>query len=269
MFVENFFLALALTTLAGLSTGIGSFIAFFTKHTNKAFLSMALGFSAGVMIYISFVELMPESLEILEPIHGRELGAWIMTAGFFGGVFFIALIDRMVPEHENPHEARRVEDIHGDPDIDRQKLQRMGILTALAIAIHNFPEGMATFFATLADPTLGIAIAIGIALHNIPEGIAVAVPIYYATRSRAKAFWLSLATGLAEPLGALIGFMILRPFMSPTVMGLIFAFIAGIMVFISLDELFPAAKEYDKGHLAIYALVAGMLIMAITLLLLM
>jgi len=267
MFEENLVLAFTLTLLAGLSTGIGSFIAFFTRHTNKAFLSMALGFSAGVMIYISFVELMPEALEMLEPEHGHNMAAWIMTAGFFAGVFFIGIIDRMVPEHENPHEARKVEEVHGG--VDREKMHRMGIFAALAIAIHNFPEGMATFFATLADPTLGVAIAIAIALHNIPEGIAVAVPIYYATKSRAKAFWLSMSTGLAEPLGALIGFLILRPFMSPTIMGFVFAFIAGIMVFISLDELFPAAKEYGKGHLAIYALVVGMLVMALTLLLLM
>ncbi len=267
MFEENLILAFSLTAIAGLSTGIGSFIAFFTRHTNKAFLSIALGFSAGVMLYISFIELMPEALEMLEPVHGHDMAAWIMTAAFFAGVFFIGVIDRLVPEHENPHEARKVEEVH--QGIDRGKMQRMGIFAALAIAIHNFPEGMATFFATLADPTLGIAIAVAIALHNIPEGIAVAVPIYYATGSRAKAFWLSMATGLAEPLGALIGFLILRPFMSPTMMGFIFAFIAGIMVFISLDELFPAAKEYGKGHLAIYALVAGMLIMAITLLMLM
>ncbi len=267
MFEENLVLAFSLTALAGLSTGIGSFIAFFTRHTNKAFLSMALGFSAGVMIYISFAELMPEALEMLEPVHGPNMAAWIMTAGFFAGIFFIGIIDRLVPEHENPHEARKVEEMH--QGIDRGKMRRMGVFAALAIAIHNFPEGMATFFATLADPALGMAIAVAIALHNIPEGIAVAVPIYYATKSRAKAFWLSLATGLAEPLGALIGFLILRPFMTPTTMGFVFAFIAGIMVFISLDELFPAAKEYGTGHLAIYAVVAGMLVMAVTLLMLM
>ncbi|WP_028574978.1 zinc transporter ZupT [Desulfonatronovibrio hydrogenovorans] len=267
MFEENLILAFSLTALAGLSTGIGSFIAFFTRHTNKAFLSIALGFSAGVMIYISFVELLPEALEMLESIHSNEAAAWIMTLGFFAGVFFIGIIDRLVPEHENPHQARKVEEVH--QGVDRRKMHRMGVFAALAIAIHNFPEGMATFFATLADPTLGIAIAIAIALHNIPEGIAVAVPIYYATKSRAKAFWLSMATGLAEPLGALIGFLILRPFINPTSMGFIFAFIAGIMVFISLDELFPAAKEYGQGHLAIYALVAGMLVMAATLLMLM
>ena len=267
MFEENLVLAFSLTALAGLSTGVGSFIAFFTRHTNKAFLSIALGFSAGVMIYVSFAELMPESLEMLESVHGHDLAAWIMAGAFFAGVFFIGIIDRLVPEHENPHEARKVEEVH--EGIDRDKMHRMGIFAALAIAIHNFPEGMATFFATLADPTLGVAIAIAIALHNIPEGIAVAVPIYYATKSRAKAFWLSMSTGLAEPLGALVGYMILRPFISPGMMGFIFAFIAGIMVFISLDELFPAAREYGRGHLAIYALVAGMLVMALTLLLLM
>lgn len=267
MFEENLLLAFSLTAIAGLSTGIGSFIAFFTRHTNKAFLSMALGFSAGVMIYVSFVEILPKGLEMLEPVHGQDIAAWIMAGGFFAGVFFIGIIDRAVPEHENPHEARKVEQVH--ERVDRGKMRRMGIFAALAIAIHNFPEGMATFFATLADPALGLAITIAIALHNIPEGIAVAVPIYYATKSRAKAFWLSMSTGLAEPLGALIGYLILRPFISPTSMGFIFAFIAGIMVFISLDELFPAAREYGKGHLAIYALVVGMLIMAITLLLLM
>ncbi|MFO7728792.1 MAG: zinc transporter ZupT [Desulfonatronovibrio sp.] len=267
MLEEHLALAFFLTTLAGLSTGIGSFIAFFTSHTNKAFLSMALGFSAGVMIYISFVELMPEALEKLEAIHGHGPAAWMMTIGFFAGIFFIGIIDRLVPEYENPHEARRVEELQNG--IDRERMRRMGIFAALAIAIHNFPEGMATFFTTLADPTLGIAIAVAIALHNIPEGIAVAIPIYYATKSRTKAFWLSTASGLAEPLGALIGFLILRPYISPTVLGLVFAFVAGIMVFISLDELFPAAREYGKGHLAIYALIAGMLIMALTLLMLM
>ncbi len=267
MLEEHVALAFLLTTLAGLSTCIGAFLAFFTTHTNKSFLSAALGFSAGVMIYISFVELLPESLEILEPLHGHSSGSWIMTLAFFSGIMFIAVIDRLVPEHGNPHEPRRVEELHHPGS--RQKLQRMGIFTAVAIAVHNFPEGMATFFATLSDPTLGMAIAIAIALHNIPEGIAVAIPIYYATRSRAKAFLFTLATGLAEPLGALLAYMMLRPFMSPSLLGFIFALVAGIMVFISLDELFPTAREYGYGHLAIYALIAGMMIMALTLLLLM
>ncbi len=264
---KNLLLAFALTTFAGLSTGFGSLLAFFTTRENKLFLSTALGFSAGVMIYVSFVEMLPEALKLLEPAHGEHTAAWIMAAGFFAGIFFIGIIDRLVPEYENPHEIRSVEDMR--PDRSRRKLHRMGMFAALAIAIHNFPEGMATFFATLHDPALGVAIAVAVALHNIPEGIAVAVPIYYATGSRKKACWLSFLSGLAEPLGAVIGYLILRPFFSDTVFGLVFAAVAGIMVFISIDELFPAAKEYDQGHAPIYALIAGMIVMALSLLLLM
>ncbi|TVQ99106.1 MAG: zinc transporter ZupT [Desulfovibrionales bacterium] len=266
---EHLFLAFALTTFAGLSTGIGGFLAFFAKRENKLFLATALGFSAGVMIYVSFAELLPESLEMLEPIHGEHGAAWLMTAGFFAGIFLIGIIDRLVPEYQNPHHVRSPGQITTAPDHAKRKLHRMGIFAALAIAIHNFPEGMVTFFATLHDPSLGVAIAIALALHNIPEGIAVAVPIYYATGSRAKAFWLSLLSGLAEPLGAVIGYLILRPFLSDTVFGLVFAAVAGIMVFISIDELFPAAKEYDQGHAPVYALIVGMAVMALSLLLLM
>ncbi|WP_028573201.1 zinc transporter ZupT [Desulfonatronum lacustre] len=266
---QNLLLAFALTTFAGLSTGFGSFLAFFAKRESKLFLSTALGFSAGVMIYVSFAEMLPESLKLLEPVHGEPGAAWLMTAGFFGGIFFIGIIDRLVPEYENPHHVRSADEITSPPDPSKKKLHRMGIFAALAIAIHNFPEGMATFFATLHDPALGVAIAVAVALHNIPEGIAVAVPIYYATGSRMKAFWLSMLSGLAEPLGAVIGYLILRPYFSDTVFGLVFAGVAGIMVFISIDELFPAAKEYDQGHAPVYALIVGMAVMALSLLLLM
>jgi zinc transporter, ZIP family len=264
---HNVLLAFGLTTLAGLSTGVGSLLAFFTRRDNQFFLSAALGFSAGVMIYVSFVEMLPESLELLESIYSEQASAWIMAAGFFAGIFFIGIIDRLVPEYENPHEVRSVKDMNADHS--RKKLHRLGVFAALAIAIHNFPEGIATFFATLHDPALGVAIALAVALHNIPEGIAVAVPIYYSTGSRKKAFWLSMLSGLAEPLGATIGYMILRPFFSDTVFGLVFAAVAGIMVFISIDELFPAAREYDQGHTPIYALIAGMMVMAVSLLALM
>lgn len=263
---NHLLLAFSLTALAGLSTGFGSFLAFFTKRENQFFLAAALGFSAGVMIYVSFVEMLPESLGLLEPLHGEQAAAWIVAAGFFFGIFFIGVIDRLVPEYENPHEVRSLP--ARTPDRPDHKLHRMGVFAALAIAIHNFPEGMATFFAALHDPALGAAIAVAVALHNIPEGIAVAVPVYYATGSRTKAFWLSLLSGLAEPLGAVIGYLLLRPFFSDTVFGLVFAAVAGIMVFISIDELFPAAKEYDQGHTPVYALVAGMAVMALSLLVL-
>ena len=263
--------AFGLTLFAGLSTGIGSAIAFFAKKTNTAFLSVALGFSAGVMIYVSFVEILVKARDELIPVTGLKEGYWLATAGFFGGILVIAIIDKLIPSIENPHEMHTVEEM-SEAEIEKKKsdkLLRMGLFTALAIAIHNFPEGLATFTAALTNPTLGIAIAVAIAIHNIPEGIAVSVPVYYATGNKKKAFWLSFASGLAEPVGALIGYLILRPFLSPLVFGLLFAGVAGIMVFISLDELLPAAEEFGEHHLSIYGMIAGMAVMALSLLLFM
>jgi ZIP family zinc transporter len=259
--------AFGLTLFAGLSTGIGSAIAFFAKKTNTAFLSVALGFSAGVMIYVSFVEIIVKARDALIPEVGVVAGHWYTAAAFFGGILFIAIIDKLIPSVENPHEMHKVEEMEDQSARKDAKLMRMGLFTALAIAIHNFPEGLATFTAALTDPTLGIAIAVAIAIHNIPEGIAVSIPVYYATGSKKKAFWLSFASGLSEPVGALIGYLILMPFLSPTVFGILFAGVAGIMVFISLDELLPAAEEYGEHHLSIYGLIAGMAVMALSLLL--
>jgi len=269
MELDNVLFAFGLTLFAGLSTGIGSALAFFTKRTNKVFLSVSLGFSAGVMIYVSFVEIFPESKRILIEEHGEKLGYWYAVLAFFVGILIIAIIDRLVPSFENPHEVHAVEEINKiEKDLGNdKKLMRMGLFSALAIAIHNFPEGMATFAAGLVDPTVAIPIAVAIAIHNIPEGIAVSIPIYYATGDRKKAFLLSFSSGLAEPFGALVGYIILRPYFSDTLLGLLFASVAGIMVFISLDELLPTAKEYGKPHSAIYGLIAGMLVMAISLLL--
>lgn len=259
--------AFGLTLFAGLSTGVGSALAFFAKKTNTAFLSIALGFSAGVMIYVSFVEIFVKARTELSSELGDLNGYIVTTAAFFGGILFIALIDRLIPSVENPHEIKKVEDMSPEKARGNKKLMRMGLFTALAIAIHNFPEGLATFTAALTDPTLGIAIAVAIAIHNIPEGIAVSIPVYYATGSRKKAFWLSFSSGLAEPVGAIVGYLILMPFLSPIVFGVLFAGVAGIMVFISLDELLPAAEEFGKHHLSIYGLICGMAIMAISLLL--
>ena len=259
--------AFGLTMFAGLSTGIGSAIAFFAKKTNTAFLSVALGFSAGVMIYVSFVEIFVKARTELTAELGDGPGYWATVAAFFGGILFIAIIDKMIPSVENPHEMHKVEEMEDMQAMKDKKLMRMGLFTALAIAIHNFPEGLATFTAALTDPGLGIAIAVAIAIHNIPEGIAVSIPVYYATGSRKKAFWLSFLSGLAEPVGALVGYLILMPFLSPVVFGVLFAGVAGIMVFISLDELLPAAEEYGEHHLSIYGLIAGMAVMALSLLL--
>ncbi|MCD4680617.1 MAG: zinc transporter ZupT [Bacteroidales bacterium] len=266
-------IAFGLTLFAGLSTGIGSAIGFFAKRTNTKFLAVALGFSAGVMIYISFVEIFFEARisiteylitdEIINPIRAEVIAQWHTVTAFFIGMLLIAIIDKLVPSYENPHEIRRVEEL--SKPVKERKLMRMGMFTALVIAIHNFPEGIATFMAAIQSPSLGIPIAIAIAIHNIPEGIAVSVPIYYATGSRKKAFWYSFSSGLAEPVGAAIGYLILMPFMNKLVFGYMFASVAGIMVFISLVELLPSAREYGKHHLSIYGLILGMAVMAISL----
>jgi len=264
---QNVLIAFGLTLFAGLSTGIGSALAFFTKRTNTKFLSAALGFSAGVMLYISFVEIFPRARQSLVAELGRVGGFWVTVLAFFAGIIFIAVIDKLVPSFENPHETHRVEEM-GDVDQASRfkKLYRVGLFTAVAIAIHNFPEGFVTFASALKDLKLGVPIAFAIAIHNIPEGIAVSVPIFYATGNRKKAFVYSFLSGLAEPIGAAIGYVLLFSFFNDIVFGILFASVAGIMVFISLDELLPTAREYGEHHLAVYGLVAGMAVMAISLL---
>jgi zinc transporter, ZIP family len=266
---ENLLLAFGLTLFAGLATGIGSLLAFFTSHTNTKFLSVTLGFSAGVMIYVSMVEIFVKAKVALVDSLGVVPGNWLTVGGFFGGMLLIASIDKFIPKQSNPHELKTVEDMNqpGTNDGKKPDLLKMGTFTALAIGIHNFPEGIATFTSALQDPALGIAIAVAIAIHNIPEGIAVSVPVYFATGDRKKAFKLSFLSGLSEPIGALVAYLFLMPFLNDIMFGIIFAAVAGIMVFISLDELLPAAKRYDETHLSIYGLIAGMAVMALSLLL--
>ena len=263
---HNILIPLLLTLGAGLATGIGSAIAFFAKRTNKRLLSFSLGLSGGVMIYVSFVELFQQANTTLSAEWGAHTGVIVTVASFFAGILLIGVIDRLVPSIENPHEAHRVEEMDHQPHNPR--LMRMGVMTALAIGIHNFPEGIATFTSAVDNMALGVAIAVAIAIHNIPEGIAVSIPIYYATGDRRKAFRLSLLSGLAEPVGAILAWLVLTPFMTPTLMGCILAGVAGIMVFISIDELLPAAREYGEAHISIYGVVAGMALMAVSLILL-
>jgi zinc transporter, ZIP family len=267
------YFALLLTAFAGLATGIGSAIAFFAQSTNTKLLTVSLGFSAGVMIYISFVEIFAEAKDTLIAKFGEFDGTLYTISSFFGGILLIGIIDRFIPSFENPHEMRAVEDMNKAKNtVKDRKLYRMGMLTAVAVAIHNFPEGIATFVTALHDPAVGVAIAIAVAIHNIPEGIAISVPLYYATGSRRKAFLFSFLSGLAEPVGALIAYFLLMPYLtvgnSGIIMGTTMAAVAGIMVFISIDELLPSAEEYGEHHWGIYGLVAGMVVMAISLLLL-
>jgi zinc transporter, ZIP family len=244
----NVLFALALTILARLSTGIGSAIAFFTRTTNRKFLSLSLGFLAGVMIYVSFIEIFPKAKTAmlehfssdgagLADADANKMAYWYTVFAFFAGIFIIALINRVIPSGENPHELHAVEEMT-ETRQDNKKLMRMGLFTNLAIRIHNFPEG-----------------------------IAVSVPIYYTTKSRRKAFWYSFTSDLSKPIGAIIGYLILMPFLNDLIFGVVFAGGAGIMVFISLDELLPAAEEFGEHHLSIYGLIAGMAVMALSLLL--
>jgi len=263
---DNVLAAFGLTLFAGLSTGIGSVLAFFTKTTNTKFLSFSLGFSAGVMIYVSMIEIFFKAQESLVEAVGTVEGSWLTVLGFFGGMVLIALIDRFIPTQRNPHEIKKVEEMDAGP-AQNAELLKMGLFAALAIGIHNFPEGIATFASSLQDPRLGIMIAVAVAIHNIPEGIAVSVPVYYSTGDRKKAFKLSFFSGLAEPVGALCAYLIFMPFLNGIFFGVLFAAVAGIMVFISLDELLPAAKKYDEAHISIYGLMGGMAVMAVCLLL--
>ncbi len=264
---SNLLLAFVLTLFAGLSTGIGSGLAFFTKTTNKTFLAISLGFSAGVMIYISFSEILTKAYDSINEIYPDPLASWYTVGAFFAGILVILIIDRIIPKFENPHELKVVEDLYIKPE--NLQLYKSGLVTALAIAIHNFPEGLATFSAALVDPKIGVPTAIAVAIHNIPEGIAISIPIYYATNSRVKAFWYSFLSGLAEPVGAIIGYFMMYSFFNALTFGILFSAVAGIMVFVSFDELLPTAREYDKGHKTIYGLLSGMLVMAVSLILMM
>lgn len=273
MFSNEVMLAAGLTLFAGLATAIGGFVAFYSRRTNTRFLAFSLAFSAGVMIYVSVLEIMTKAKGILVDSLGERAGNWAGVSAFFAGMLFIAVIDRFIPSfEESPGATNTVTQAKesGDtyPNAYNRKLLRMGIFTALAVGIHNFPEGFVTFFSTLRDPVLGLSIAAAVAIHNIPEGIAVAVPIFYATGSRKQAFYWALISGLAEPIGALIGYIVLARFLNDIVYGIIFAGVAGIMVYISFDQLLPASREYGDHHLSILGLFSGMALMALSLLLL-
>ena len=264
--------AFLLTLFAGLSTALGAILAFWGGAKNTKFLSIGLGFSAGVMIYVSFVEILVKSQDAFTLKYGEILGESLGLVAFFIGIAFSFIIDQLIPDNINPHHTLDIEKSIDNDDLQtiqrhRAPLARMGFFTAIAIALHNFPEGFATFVSALNNMTTGISIAIAIAIHNIPEGLAVALPVYHATGNRIKAFLYAFSSGLAEPIGAIIGFFILVPMMGDLTLGITFGVAAGIMVYISFDELLPAARVYGNDHTTIFGLVLGMFVMSVSLIL--
>lgn len=262
--MSPFATALLVTTAAGLATGIGGGLVLFTRRANPRLLAFGLAFAAGAMVYVSLAEILPKATAAFSALHGARHGLALSTAAFLAGLLLIALVDHLIP---NPHQSleRQAPRVAHD---DAAYLRKVGLMTALAITAHNLPEGMATFFATLQSPALGLPLAIAIAIHNIPEGIAIAIPVHAATGSRRLALLMSLLAGLAEPVGALLGYGLLGGSLSPATYGWVFGLIAGIMVFLSLDELLPAAKRHGSGHETVYGLIGGMALMAISLVLL-
>ncbi|MCQ1537167.1 zinc transporter ZupT [Methanosarcina sp. KYL-1] len=245
--------AFFLTTLAGLSTGLGSLIALLVPEIKFTRLSILLGFAAGAMIYISFVELLVEAVD--------AVGFFRANAAFFLGMIGMGLLDRII---WHVH-LDTLPDGNAFPEIGDSRLRNNGLLTAAGIAMHNFPEGMAVLAASLSSPYLGVSVAVAIAIHNIPEGVAVSVPIYYASKDRKKAFAYSFLAGLTEPLGAVLGYFLLFRFLNPEFLSLVLAAVGGLMVFICFDELLPIAIRYGDEHLAFSGLLFGMAVVALSL----
>ena len=255
--MQNVIIAFFLTTIAGLATGIGSLMALFIKKDDKKILPISMGFSAGVMIYVSLIEIFINSKDSLINSFGEFNGYLITIISFFCGILLIMFINKVVPDENFQKNNGK-----------SNSLYRVGVFTALVLAIHNFPEGFATFVSAVYNPTLGIAITVALAIHNIPEGMSIAVPIYYATGSRKKAFFYSFLTGLVEPIGAIIGYLIFGAILNEITFGIIFGVVAGIMIYISLFELIPSALKNGEDKYVSFGGIIGMLVMAISLLLL-
>ena len=261
--IQNWQLPLIMTFFAGLATVIGGFITFFVNKNNMKVLSLGLGFSAGVMIFVSLTEILESAQELLGEYFPNNF-RWVVFFGFIIGVIISKLIDTFIPDHVE-------EDLADGCDIDckrTHRIKRAGILTAIAIAVHNFPEGLGTFLVSSQNITLGISVAIAIGLHNIPEGIAVALPIYHATGKKRYAIWYSFWTGMTEPIGALIGLALLNVFLPQMFVGFFLAAVVGIMIYISFDTLLPLSHEYGDWHYAITGVMSGIIVIWASLLLL-
>lgn len=266
----NVLLSFLLVLFVGLTMGLGSLFSFLIKDENKKLLSLSLSFSAGIMIYISFMEILPEGIHLIEEVIPGTKGHIIALASFFGAIIFTAFLEKAV-HSMGGHHHHDLDEVHshaeglGEEEMDRGHLEKLGLMTAISIAIHNIPEGLAVFTAGLKDITIAIPLAFAVILHNIPLSIAIAVPIYYSTKSRKKAFIYPLLVGLCQPLGALVGYMIFSNYLNDLLFGILFAMISGIMIFVSLDELLPASQQYEDHHFSVYGTVLGMFVMALSL----
>lgn len=263
MFQENVLIAFLVTVLAASATMLGALSVINAKESNPRLLAFGLSFAGGAMVYISLVEIFVKSQVSFGEVFSEKYAYASATAAFFIGIFLLVILDRFLP---NPH-ADLTKISQTDAIEKRFELKSIGLLATLAITAHNLPEGMATFFSTLDDPSVGMNLAIAIAIHNIPEGISIAIPVYYATGSKKKAIIATLISALAEPVGAILGYSILAPFMGPAVYGGLFGIIAGAMVYLALDELLPASKRYARGHETVYGMVLGMGVIAMSLVL--
>lgn len=269
LFSEPVLIAFGVCVAAAAATVLGSVFVLRAHQSNARLLAFGLAFAGGAMVYVSLVEIFNKSVIAFSDTFGPKIGYAYATLAFFAGVLLLAVIDRVIP---NPHEGMDEREIlhttgHHHEAVARPNVARVGLLAAAAITAHNFPEGLATFFATLDNPVVGLPLAMAIAIHNIPEGVSIAIPVYYATGSRKKAIMATVVSALAEPAGALIGYLLLAPFLTHAVFGAVFGIIAGVMVFLAIDELMPEAKRYSKGHEAVYGMVTGMGALALSLVL--
>lgn len=255
MFDSQSLISLLLSLLAGLSTVIGAFIVFFSSSGNKKLITFALAFSAGVMITISFTDLFPSAEATLSKHEGSFYGVMLSLLFMIIGFIIAMLIDHFIPENEKKAVPMKS---------NSTKLYRVGFVSMIAIMLHNFPEGIATFVSGYQSTSLGITVAVAIALHNIPEGISVAMPIYYSTNSKLKAFKYTFISGIAEPIGAFLAFLFLKPFINDIILAVIFAIVAGIMLYISFEELIPESRSYGYNKLYIFALIIGICIIPIS-----
>ncbi|MBR1777840.1 MAG: zinc transporter ZupT [Alphaproteobacteria bacterium] len=255
MFSQPAVQALLLSLAAGLTTVLGCVLIFFAPGKNERLLSVALGLAAGVMLSVSFLDLYPQAENLFRTFFSEKVSVLAAVSGLLSGIFGAAAADKFVP-----HEAY-------DPqtgEAAHKNLYRTGMLSVIVIGLHNFPEGIATFMAGYKSLSLGVSLAAAVALHNIPEGIAVAMPIYYATASRSKAVLYTALCGIAEPLGALAAFGVLYPFINDTVLGAVFAFVAGIMIYVTVEELIPSSRQYGHDREALWATFTGICLMPLT-----